>query len=84
MSNQNSNKNKKFIFNAVDALIILVTIVLIALIVYVFALGNDLSSCNQESATTDTSSDTGAQTQESINEATRIMPLIVDDYSAKL
>lgn len=38
----NQNKNKKFTFNIIDALIILFFVVIIALIVYVFILGKDL------------------------------------------
>ncbi len=37
------NKNKKFTFNIIDALIILLFIALIALVIYVFILGKNLS-----------------------------------------
>lgn len=39
-----SNKKRKFTFNIIDALIILVIVAVIALIVYVFILGKDLAS----------------------------------------
>ena len=41
MANKSNNK-RKFTFNIIDALIILILIAVIALIVYVFILGKDL------------------------------------------
>lgn len=56
MSKQN-NKKRKFTFNIIDALIILLLVALIALIVYVFILGKDfkdLNPNNQEKENTET------------------------------
>lgn len=44
MKKQNSNKKRKFTFNAIDALIILLIVALIALTVYFFILGKDAPS----------------------------------------
>lgn len=41
MAKQN-NKKRKFTFNIIDALIIFILLAVIALIVYVFILGNDI------------------------------------------
>lgn len=55
MKKRNSNKKRKFTFNAIDALIILLIVSLIALTVYFFVLGNDVpNQDSQETAETDT------------------------------
>lgn len=45
---QNSNKKRKFTFNAIDALIILLIVALIALTVYFFVLGKDFGDSNEQ------------------------------------
>ena len=58
MKNQKTNKNRKFTFNAIDALIILFIVALIALTVYAFVLDKDFTSKsngdNSGTQTTDT------------------------------
>ena len=55
MKKQNSNKKRKFTFNAIDALIILLIVALIALTVYFFILGKDApSKSNNDTTLTNT------------------------------
>ena len=51
MKKRNSNTKRKFNFNAIDALIILLIVSLIALTVYFFILGNDFSTPSDEGST---------------------------------
>ena len=60
MKKQNSNKKKKFTFNAIDALIILLIVALIALTVYFFILGNDLPNENKDNQQTNTNEEAQA------------------------
>lgn len=58
MKNNNQKKKRKFTFNAIDALIILIIIAIIALTVYAFILDKDFSKDDlngNESASEDNS-----------------------------
>ena len=50
MRNRNSSKKRKFSFNAVDAMIILILIAILASIIYFFALGKDFSDKNDDTS----------------------------------
>ncbi len=60
MKKQNSNKKRKFTFNAIDALIILLIVALIALTVYFFILGNDIPNKSDDSKQTNTNEEAQA------------------------
>ncbi len=57
---QNSNKKRKFTFNAIDALIILLIVALIALTVYFFVLGKDFKNANEQEQDTQTNEEAQA------------------------
>ena len=62
MKKQNSNRKRKFTFNAVDALIILLIVALIALTVYFFILGKDFSNPNDKETSVNTEQEETAVT----------------------
>ena len=48
------NKKRKFTFNVIDALIILILVAIITFIVYYFVLGKDFNFNNENSTSTET------------------------------
>ena len=48
------NKKRKFTFNVIDALIILILVVIITFIVYYFVLGKDFNFNHESSTSTET------------------------------
>ena len=64
MKNKNQNKKRRFTFNAIDALIILIIIAIIALTVYAFILDKDFSgdSLNSDESASEENSGNEAKT----------------------